>query len=75
MGRVPITVSLAALEREDLIRILREPKNSLLKQYEKLLSLDGVELVFEDDALEAIADLSLSRKDRSQGAAGRSWKA
>lgn len=67
MGRVPITVSLAALEKEDLIRILKEPKNSLLKQYEKLLELDGVELVFEDDALEAIADLSLSRKTGARG--------
>ena len=48
MGRVPITVSLEALEREDLIRILKEPKNSLLKQYQKLFSLDEVELVFEE---------------------------
>ena len=67
MGRVPVTVSLAALEREDLIRILKEPKNSLLKQYEKLLELDGVELAFTDDALEAIADLSLSRKTGARG--------
>ena len=67
MGRVPVTVSLEALDREDLIRILKEPKNSLLKQYEKLLELDGVELIFEDDALEAIADLSLSRKIGARG--------
>ena len=67
MGRVPVTVSLEALDREDLIRILKEPKNSLLKQYEKLLELDGVELIFEDDALEAIADLSLSRKTGARG--------
>ena len=62
MGRVPITVSLEALEREDLIRILKEPKNSLLKQYQKLFSLDEVELVFEDGALDAVADLTINRK-------------
>lgn len=67
IGRVPVTVSLEALEREDLIRILKEPRNSLIKQYEKLLELDGVELAFEDDALEAIADLSLSRKTGARG--------
>ena len=67
IGRVPVTVSLEALEREELIRILKEPKNSLLKQYEKLLELDGVELQFEDEALEAIADLSLSRKTGARG--------
>lgn len=67
MGRVPITVSLEALEREDLIRILKEPKNSLLKQYQKLFSLDEVELVFEDDALEAVADLTINRKTGARG--------
>lgn len=67
IGRVPVTVSLEALERDDLIRILKEPRNSLIKQYEKLLELDGVELCFEDEALEAIADLSLSRKTGARG--------
>lgn len=67
MGRVPITVSLEALEREDLIRILKEPKNSLLKQYQKLFLLDEVELVFEDDALEAVADLTINRKTGARG--------
>lgn len=67
MGRVPITVSLEALEREDLIRILKEPKNSLLKQYQKLFSLDEVELVFEDDALDAVADLTINRKTGARG--------
>ena len=67
IGRVPITVSLNALDREDLIRILKEPKNSLIKQYEKLLELDGVKLAFEEDALEAIADKSLSRKTGARG--------
>lgn len=64
---MPITVSLEALEREDLIRILKEPKNSLLKQYQKLFSLDEVELVFEDDALEAVADLTINRKTGARG--------
>jgi ATP-dependent Clp protease ATP-binding subunit ClpX len=67
MGRVPVTVSLEALDRDELIRILKEPKNSLLKQYQKLFELDGVELEFEEDALEAIADLSLSRKTGARG--------
>ncbi len=68
VGRVPVTVSLAALEREDLIRILKEPKNSLVRQYQALLSLeDEVELVFEEGSLEAIADLSLSRKTGARG--------
>ncbi len=67
MGRVPVTVSLEALEKEDLIRILKEPKNSLIKQYQKLFELDGVELVFEDEALEAIAEMSLERKTGARG--------
>ena len=67
MGRVPITVSLEALEREDLIRILKEPKNSLLKQYQKLFELDGVQLDFKEDALEAIAKKSLERKTGARG--------
>lgn len=67
VGRVPVTVSLQALEKEDLVRILKEPKNSLVKQYQKLFELDGVELVFEDDALEAIAELSLTRKTGARG--------
>ncbi|MCC8142218.1 MAG: ATP-dependent Clp protease ATP-binding subunit ClpX [Lachnospiraceae bacterium] len=67
VGRVPVTVSLDALEKEDLVRILREPKNSLIKQYERLFELDGVELEFEDDAVEAIAELSLTRKTGARG--------
>ena len=67
IGRVPITVSLDSLDRDALIRILKEPKNSLVKQYQKLFELDGVELKFEDDALEAIADKSLSRKTGARG--------
>lgn len=67
VGRVPVTVSLEALDRAALVRILREPKNSLIKQYEKLFELDGVKLQFDDDAVEAIADKTLSRKTGARG--------
>ena len=67
IGRVPITVSLDALDRNALIRILQEPKNSLIKQYTKLLELDGVGLEFKDDAVEAIADKALERKTGARG--------
>ncbi len=67
VGRVPVTVSLDSLDRDALMRILREPKNSLIKQYTKLFALDGVELYFKDDALEAIADQSLEQKTGARG--------
>lgn len=67
VGRVPITVSLDALDKEALVRILKEPKNSLVKQYEKLFELDGVELTFDEDAIEAIAEKSLKRKTGARG--------
>lgn len=53
---MPICVSLRGLDREALIRILQEPKNALVKQYQKLFQMDNVELSFEQDAIEAIAD-------------------
>ena len=67
IGRVPITVSLDLLDKDALIRILKEPKNSLVKQYEKLFELDGVGLEFSDDAIEAIADKALERKTGARG--------
>ena len=67
IGRVPVTVSLELLSREALIRILSEPKNALTKQYQKLFELDDVKLEFTPDALEAIADLALSRKTGARG--------
>lgn len=67
VGRVPINVSLEMLDRDALIRILTEPKNSLVKQYQKLLELDGVELEFNQEALEEVADISLSRKTGARG--------
>lgn len=67
VGRVPVTVSLDALDKEALVRILKEPKNSLVKQYEKLFELDGVELTFDEEAIEAIAEKSLKRKTGARG--------
>lgn len=67
IGRVPITVSLDNLDRNALIRILQEPKNSLVKQYTKLFELDGVGLEFDEKAIEAIADKALERKTGARG--------
>ena len=67
IGRVPITVALDNLDREALVRILKEPKNSLVKQYTALLKLDGVDLSFDEDAIGAIADKALERKTGARG--------
>ena len=67
VGRVPITVALEGLDREALIRILMEPKNALIKQYQALLDLDGVKLEFTDDALMAIAHMAVERKTGARG--------
>jgi len=67
IGRVPINVSLKELTEDDMIRILREPKNSLTKQYEALFKMDGVKLHFEDDALREIAKKSIERKTGARG--------
>ena len=67
MGRIPVVVSLDALDKETLVRILQEPKNSIVKQYKKLFELDGVDLQFEEDAIEAIASKSLERKTGARG--------
>ena len=67
VGRVPVTVALEMLDKEALVRILAEPKNAITKQYEKMLELDGVELIFDDKALEAIAETSLKRKTGARG--------
>ena len=67
IGRVPIVVTLDGLDEEALIRILREPKNSLTKQYHKLFELDGVELDFQDEALKLVAKKSLERKTGARG--------
>ncbi|MBO5303616.1 MAG: ATP-dependent Clp protease ATP-binding subunit ClpX [Lachnospiraceae bacterium] len=67
IGRVPMTVSLDSLDKEALVRILTEPRNSLVKQYEKLFELDGVELKFEKEALEAVAEKSVDRQTGARG--------
>ena len=67
IGRVPVVVSLDGLDRQALVRILREPKNALIKQYAKLFSYDKVKLSFEDEAIEAIADMAIERKTGARG--------
>ena len=67
VGRLPVLVTLEALELEDLVRIMIEPKNALIKQYEHLLSLDNVELVFEPTALRAAAELAIHRGTGARG--------
>ncbi|NLC75351.1 MAG: ATP-dependent Clp protease ATP-binding subunit ClpX, partial [Clostridiales bacterium] len=67
IGRVPITITLDGLDRDALIRILTEPKNALVKQYQKLFSFDDVKLEFNKDAIEAIADLALERRTGARG--------
>lgn len=62
LGRLPIIYSLEGLTKEMLVKILREPKNAILKQYQKLLAYDEVDLVFDDHALEAIAEKALEKK-------------
>jgi len=67
VGRLPIIASLNEITEEDMVRILTEPKNSLIKQYQKLFSIDNVELNFEEDALKAIATKSIKRKTGARG--------
>lgn len=67
VGRVPIIVTLDSLDENALVRILKEPKNSLVKQYKKMLELDDVKLTFEDDALKAIADKAIKQKTGARG--------
>jgi ATP-dependent Clp protease ATP-binding subunit ClpX len=61
IGRLPITVTLHPLDESDIVRILTEPKNALVKQYQKFFNLDNVELVFENGSLEAIAEKAVGR--------------
>lgn len=67
VGRLPIIASLNEITEDDMVRILTEPKNSIIKQYKKLFSIDNVELNFEDDALRAIAKKSIKRKTGARG--------
>ena len=67
IGRVPVTVSLDLLDEEALIRILKEPKNALVKQYQRLFEMDGVKLTFTDDAVREVARLAVERKTGARG--------
>ena len=67
VGRLPVIAPLNALQREDLVRILQEPKNALVKQYKKLLEYDDVDLEFTEDALNAIADKAIERNIGARG--------
>jgi ATP-dependent Clp protease ATP-binding subunit ClpX len=62
LGRLPVLFTLSPLDRDMYVKILKEPKNAILKQYQKLLLLDEVDLQFDDSAYEAIADLALEKK-------------
>ena len=67
VGRLPVIVSLDNLDEEALVRIIKEPKNALYKQYQKLLKMDGIELEFEEDAFRAIAHLAVERETGARG--------
>src|SRR3712207_4632608 len=67
IGRLPVVAALEQLKVEDLVRILTEPRNALVKQYKTLLSYDGVELDFDQEALEAIAAKAIERKTGARG--------
>ena len=67
VGRLPVITSMESLKKEDLVRILREPKNALVKQYQKLLELDSVDLEITDSALDAIAQKALDRQIGARG--------
>ena len=67
IGRLPVIVSLEALDEDALVRIMKEPKNALIKQYKKLFDLDHVELEIEDDAIVAIAKKAIERKTGARG--------
>lgn len=67
VGRMPVCTSLQELDRDAMVRILMEPRNSLVKQYQKLLELDGVELIFTDEAIDRIADKAMERKIGARG--------
>ncbi len=67
IGRLHMIATLNQLSREDMVRILTKPKNALVKQYKKLFAMDGVELTFEKEALEAIADLAIKRRTGARG--------
>jgi ATP-dependent HslUV protease ATP-binding subunit HslU len=70
-GRFPLRVELDALDREDLVRILREPENSLVRQYTALLRTEGIEVTFSDDAIDAVAEYAALVNDRTENIGAR----
>ncbi|MBN2833268.1 MAG: AAA family ATPase, partial [Campylobacterales bacterium] len=67
IGRLHVTAKLSSITKEDMVRILTEPKNAIYKQYQKLFAIDNVELTFEKEALEAVAELAIKRKTGARG--------
>ncbi len=67
IGRLPIIASLSEISEDDMVRILTEPKNSIIKQYQKLFDMDNAKLTFEDDAIKAIAKKAITRKTGARG--------
>ena len=67
VGRLPIVSTLEELDKDALVNILTKPKNALVKQYKKLLAMDGVELEFTPEAVEAIVDKAIERKTGARG--------
>lgn len=67
VGRLPIIVTLEALDENALVRVLTEPRNALIKQYQKLFAMDDIDLEFKDDAVRAIAAEALERKTGARG--------
>ncbi|MBR4062067.1 MAG: ATP-dependent Clp protease ATP-binding subunit ClpX [Clostridia bacterium] len=67
VGRIPVIVALDGLDKDALVRIIKEPRNALVKQYAKLFGLDGIELIFDDGAIGAIAELAVERNTGARG--------
>jgi ATP-dependent Clp protease ATP-binding subunit ClpX len=67
IGRLPVTSAVHQLSRDDLITILTEPRNAIVKQFHRFFSFDGIELVFSDDALKAVAQKALERETGARG--------
>lgn len=67
VGRLPVITALSGMDKETLIRIMKEPKNAILKQYEALFKMDGIDLEFSEDAIEKIAELTVERKTGARG--------
>ena len=67
IGRLPVVAAIHQLTRDDLITILTEPRNAIIKQFQRFFGFDGIELIFSDDALKAVADRALERETGARG--------